>query len=181
MLSRDASQKGLTIVELVIGLAIVALLIGLALPTFRVWIVNTQVRSAAEALQNGLQVARNLAVQRNTSVEFRLGTGSSWDVVMAQSGTVVQSRPKEEGSPSVAVTVLPGTATSKRMTFTSLGGLAAKNADGTDSMTRLNIAMATSDIVSANAKSLSIVATKGQIKLCDTKVTDVNDPRYCFP
>lgn len=73
-------QHGVSLVELMIGLVIVAVLLGLATPNFSTFIQNTRIRNAAEAIQNGLNLARAEAVRRNTNVQFVLGTGSSWTV-----------------------------------------------------------------------------------------------------
>lgn len=65
-------QRGVTLIELVIGMAIVAMLVSAGLPSFMQWMQNAQVRAAAEGLQTGLQLARAEAVRRNTPVRFQL-------------------------------------------------------------------------------------------------------------
>jgi type IV fimbrial biogenesis protein FimT len=67
-------QQGVTLVELVIALVILGLLFGYGLPSFSGWIQNAQIRTAAEATQNGLQLARAEAVRRNTQVRFQFTT-----------------------------------------------------------------------------------------------------------
>ena len=47
-------QRGMTMIELMVGIAIVALLLALTAPSFSSWIQSTQIRTAAETLQNGL-------------------------------------------------------------------------------------------------------------------------------
>jgi type IV fimbrial biogenesis protein FimT len=73
-------QGGLSLIELMVGITIAALLLTLAIPQFRTGMQNRQIRSAAEALQNGLQLARTEALRRNRTVQFQLGTGNSWTV-----------------------------------------------------------------------------------------------------
>lgn len=70
----NAMQRGFTLVELFIGLMIVAMLLAMAAPSFSSWIQNTQIRTTAEAVQNGLQLARAEAVRRNTLISFQLVT-----------------------------------------------------------------------------------------------------------
>lgn len=69
---RNSLQRGVTLIELVIGLAIVSILIAAGLPSFTLMMQNAQVRTAADSLQNGLQLARAQAVRRNTLVRFQL-------------------------------------------------------------------------------------------------------------
>jgi len=91
MLSRRFAQQGVTLIELVVSLTILGLLFGLGVPSFRGWIQNAQIRTAAEAIQNGLQLARVEAVRRNITVRFQLtntatnacalsATGANWVV-----------------------------------------------------------------------------------------------------
>ncbi len=61
-------------IELMIGLAILAFLMMAGAPSFSAWIKNTQTRTAAEAIQDGLQLAKSEAVRRNAPVKFSLVT-----------------------------------------------------------------------------------------------------------
>ena len=114
-LRRDAS--GVTLIELMIGIAILSVLLGIAVPSFRTWIQNGKVRTAAESIQNGLQIARVEAIQRNSPVQFDLrdgGAGGAWAVCLQpdpagacpnpDDASTIQSRSGDEGS-SAAVTV----------------------------------------------------------------------------
>jgi type IV fimbrial biogenesis protein FimT len=83
----------MTLIELMVGITIVAILFALAAPSFSNWIQNTHIRTAAEAMQNGLILARAEAVRRNTNIRFQLTdtlnnscalttTGTNWVVSM---------------------------------------------------------------------------------------------------
>jgi len=72
VLSVRAPQLGLNLIEVMISLAVLSILIGLGAPGFVEWLQNQQIRAAAEATLNGLQVARGEAVRRNTPVRFQL-------------------------------------------------------------------------------------------------------------
>ncbi len=69
------SGRGFTLVELLITVALLAVLLSLAAPSFATWIRNTQVRSVAETLQNGLRTAQAEALRRNRQVVFFLTAG----------------------------------------------------------------------------------------------------------
>ena len=66
------SEHGFSLVELMVTVAVLSLLMTLAVPSFAEWIQNSRIRTAAESIQNGLQVARAEAVRRNARVEFAL-------------------------------------------------------------------------------------------------------------
>ena len=83
MLSMRSSQRGLNIVEIMISLAVLGVLIGLGAPGFAEWLQNQQIRAAAEATLNGLQVARGEAVRRNTPVRFELVSDLSSTCVLS--------------------------------------------------------------------------------------------------
>lgn len=72
MLMRRPSQRGFSLVELVVAVAIVAVLLALAAPSYRAWIQNTKIRSTTEAILNGIQMAKSEAVRRNFTVRFQL-------------------------------------------------------------------------------------------------------------
>ncbi|MBK7423660.1 MAG: GspH/FimT family pseudopilin [Propionivibrio sp.] len=59
-------------IELLIGVAVLGILLALGASSFRVWIGNMRIRTTAEAIQNGLQLARGEAVRRNALVRFQL-------------------------------------------------------------------------------------------------------------
>lgn len=63
---------GFTLVELLIAIALLSVLLSLAAPSFTTWIRNAQVRTVAEALQNGVRMAQAEAVRRNRQAVFFL-------------------------------------------------------------------------------------------------------------
>ena len=54
---RCALERGFSLVELMVTVAVLSLLMTLAVPSFNEWIQNGRIRTAAESIQNGLQVA----------------------------------------------------------------------------------------------------------------------------
>ena len=78
-----APQNGFTLIELMISLAVLGVLISLGAPGFVEWLQNQQIRAAAEATLNGLQVARGEAVRSNTPVRFQLVSDLTSDCVLA--------------------------------------------------------------------------------------------------
>ena len=75
-------KQGFTLVELLITVAVFGMLLALAAPSFSSWIRNAKVRTAAEAILNGLQLARGEAVRRNVQVRFQLTDSIGDDCVL---------------------------------------------------------------------------------------------------
>ncbi|GGI54806.1 hypothetical protein GCM10011430_19800 [Oxalicibacterium solurbis] len=76
-------QHGVSLIELIIGIAVLSLLLAVGMPSFGLWIQNSQTRTAAESILNGLQLARNEAVRRNANVRFTLTSATglvAWQV-----------------------------------------------------------------------------------------------------
>lgn len=169
-------QQGATLIELFIGVVILGILLATGVPAFKVWMQNTKIRTATEAMQNGLQLARAEAVRRNERVRFVLGSGTNW-TISTDSGTTLQSRLSSDGSANVIVTVTPSGATT--VTFNSLGRVVA-NADGSTSVTQLVLDAPTGIISASQSRELWVTITSGgQIRTCDPNVTAAGDPRKC--
>ena len=81
------ARAGFTLIELATALAVLALLIVLAMPSYRVWIANSRVRSSSESIQNGLRLARNQAVDLAQRVRFELPADKTANWTVCVPGT----------------------------------------------------------------------------------------------
>lgn len=86
MLAPGRAQRGVTLIEVVIGLALTAMLMSMGVTSFTSWVQNAKIRTAAESIQNGLQLARVEAVRRNTQVGFYLTDTADNGCVVSPSG-----------------------------------------------------------------------------------------------
>jgi len=170
--------RGFTIIELMIGLVVISILAFVGLPEFSIMMANTKVRTAAEAITNGLQTARGEAVQRNGTVQFILGAQSSYTVVVVSTGEVLRSRPASEGSSSAAVAVTPPTTST--VTFNSFGRVVA-NPDGTASLTQVDVTSNTNVNVASKTRSMRVIVAN-TVRMCDPQVAVkvAVDPRSCI-
>jgi len=198
-------QSGVTLIELMIGIAIVALLMVIGAPSFSLWIQNTQTRTAAESIQNGLQIARTEAVRRNANVRFNLtdaGGMVAWTVCLnvtaspCAAADTVQSRSGSEGGVNaragISVAALPspipaghfntalaaGASLPAGVTFNGMGRVPALNPDGTvnnDDITRI-------DVTNVNAgvrRMVIVIGTGGQTRMCDPAIALAANPQGC--
>jgi type IV fimbrial biogenesis protein FimT len=183
-------QKGFTLVELMIGLVIVGVLMMQAIPSFSAWIQNMKVRNGAEAILNGLQLARSQAVRSNASTELALitgeplvtnvgaaasTTGTNWIVRNFQAGGVytatdfVQGRSGKDGAKNAVVAAGQGS-----FVFTPLGRLL--NPPVADVAIDVSIPTGTRPM-------RIVVSPGGQFLMCDpnatAKAANPNNPQFC--
>ena len=76
--SPRAMSAGFTLTELMIGIVVLGVLTAAGMPSFQKMIRNQEIRSAAEAVANGIGRARAEAVSRNARVQFTLSSDTSW-------------------------------------------------------------------------------------------------------
>ncbi len=83
--------RGFSLIELLIAMAIAGILLGLGAPSYQAWITNAHIRTTAEAIQNGLQLARGEAVRRNTQISFQLMSGVDDTCILSAPNTPISS------------------------------------------------------------------------------------------
>jgi type IV fimbrial biogenesis protein FimT len=166
---------GFSLIELMIGVVIMGLLLAVAAPNMRNWILNSQIRNAADSIVNGLQQARGEALARNTSVSFVLdnGNNTSWNVYVVGSDAAIASRSSSEGSESVVRDVHPAGATS--VVFDNSG---LPNAPGAGRISYINL---DSTILTADqSNDLRVeIDFSGSVRMCDPNVSSSADVRHC--
>jgi len=196
-------SRGVTLIELAVVLAVVAILFAQAAPSFSAWIHNTQVRTAGESIQNGMQLARAEAIRRNRSVMFWLTSAATppqadWLVGCARPPAGAPSVPEAAGdcpgSDTTAgptywiqrqaaadqqtalpqVTITPVLA--NNVTFNSLG-MVTLNVDGSAPITRIDVT--DPSIPTASARPLRVTVSGGQIRMCDPNLSPTADSRGC--
>ena len=191
-------QNGVTLIELMISIAIVSLLMVIGVPSFSLWIQNTQTRTAAESIQNGLQIARTEAVRRNMNVRFSLADASgavAWTVdcvnVTADCPAGIQSRSGGEGGVNaragVSVAALPspipvghfntalaaGAGLPAGVTFDGIGRVPIANV-GTD-IARIDV----TNVKAGVRRMVIVIGTGGQTRMCDPAIALAANPQGC--
>lgn len=197
VLAAGTAARGMTLVELSIGLVIVGLLMFMGLPSFSAWLQGSQIRNAAEAIQNGLQLARAEAVRRNTTVRFQLtdtmtnacaasASGGNWVVSLddpsgacaaaaseAVAPRIIQARPAAEGSLNAVVA-----ADQSAIVFSGAGRVTPVPAAAIN----INVTNPTGGTCVASGGTMRclrvVVSTAGQVRMCDPALAST-DPRGC--
>lgn len=186
--------RGVSLIELLVGIAILGIAVAMGAPAFSEWINNSQIRSTAESLQNGLQFARAEAIRRNTTVRMQLTTtldntcainvaGTNWVVSIASAGSPAShcgddlsdtssSLLLQKGQPIAAKASATIDATQAAFAFNGLGRIVATTSPVT------SVATSSVDIKSSRGACKGdtsgtlrclrlIVAAGGQIRMCD--------------
>lgn len=202
MLTPLHRQRGVSLIELMIGLAIFAVLLGLGVPNFSKFIQNSHIRNAADAIQNGLSLARAEAVRRNTAIDFVLGTGSSWTIGctspiadldgdgVADCPATIQARPASEGSAKASVatsevdastgTVASTPVFTSTLTFNGLGRVLGTTLPaGHDAYFNVSNPTGGSCATAGPMRCLRVdVSSAGAIRMCDPALAST-DPQGC--
>ncbi len=181
--------NGFSLIELMVTLTIVGTALAFGLPSFSAWIQSNHIRTAAESIQNGLQLTRAEAVRRNTSVQLVLsslaggGTSSDWTITCStpsstcpgagQSPTEIQKRMGSEGSAKAAVASAQST-----IIFNGMGRMTTPTADLTLNVT--NPTGGTCAAANGRMRCLNVVvSTGGHVRLCDPAFASGSNPRAC--
>jgi type IV fimbrial biogenesis protein FimT len=194
MLNVYAKSAGFTLVEVLVAVAIIALGLTLGVSSYRQWVQNTQIRNAAESVQNGLQRARAEAVGRNSNVAFLLtGTGavpdSSWQVydVSASAANpasaVIDARLASEGSKNVTASgvAADGATEATIVTFSSLATVVA-NAGSPVPPTLRAVNLTSTVLPAADSRNLRVTiginGVGSNIRMCDPNLP-ASSPAAC--
>ena len=199
--------RGMSLIELLIGLVIMGILLSLAAPSYMAWIQNTKIRTTAEGMLSGLQLARAEAVRRNTQIRFTLTdtltgacvasvSGTNWVVSFDDPTALCNSAPMVD-DPTVDIGAVaaprmiqnrPSTdgstgvtvaAAQSSITFNGLGRIVPATANTFDFSIPAAGACATVGGGGGPMRCMRIqVSTGGQIRLCDPARAST-DPMTC--
>jgi type IV fimbrial biogenesis protein FimT len=194
MLKRRSAQRGFSIIEVLVGIAIVSLMLGVVAPQMSTWVQNTQLRSAAESISSGIQLARVEALRRNTHVAFELtsATSTAWHICLfdpignACTGTDISSRPAKEagetmragvdttGTTDPASAIAGGTAVPALVAFDPLGRIATTSPTNIRRVDIRNPNMSTGE-----RRLVVLVSPGGQVRMCDPGLSLSANPQGC--
>ena len=188
-------QAGMTLIELMIGIVVLGILLALGAPTFSRWTQSSQIRNAAEAIHNGLMLARAEAVRRNTAVRFQFvttttgacalsDTGANWVVSLDSPAGACDAAPSDNVAPRIVQ--VRSAAEGSRNAAVNGGGVSLVTFNGTGQATggtpaAINVTNPTGGACAPGGPMRCMrvtVATGGQIRMCDP-ARAAGDPQGC--
>lgn len=171
-------QAGFSMIELMVGLAILAMLMAAGVPSFSTFLQNRSIRNTAEAVVEGLNLARSEAVRRNTGVNFSMDALGAWTVGCTTTSTAcpasIQTRPGSSGNSTVTTTAV-------NLTINGYGRVTSLAA-GTNATIDVTNTRDTCEASGGTMRCLRVVVTPGgQVRMCDPKLTisSPGNPRAC--
>ena len=197
-------QRGFTLLEAMVVVSIITILALVAGPNLSTWLDNIRIRSAADALQEGMQAARAEAIKRTQNITFWLvssnadnqldntcevsNTSGSWVVSVtapyrrcsdAPSTTsaprIVTKRSVGDSGARVEVNALQADGTTGGTSVTFNGFGRVTNATP---IARIDITGVNDDVTYRNLRLM--ISPAGQIRMCDPSIGSTSsDPRKC--
>jgi len=203
MLILQPSERGVSLIELMIGLALLAFVLMMGVPAFGTFLQNQKLREAANTTFAEATYARAEAVRLNANVQlvftdvepdvsnFTDATASTSGRNLLVRGSVynpatgqpdqkildVKLQREGSGQTGTSATGVELASTTGLIEFTPLGGTTLA-ADETIQIT--NPAGGECKSAGGTMRCLNVVITRGgQIRLCDPAVTTPGDTRSC--
>lgn len=191
MLIQRQFERGITMIEVMVTIAIVAIAATIGIPSLSNWMQNIQVRSTAESVLTGLQLARAEAVRQNVKARFQLTSTSgkaSWVIItdsLTAPGTFpVANQVQTSGASESGANARLGVSTGTLSSTNYASAIAANTGMGTNplpgvvfsafgqvvtdaSVTKITRIDVTNSAYSGARRMVITITDSGMAKLCD--------------
>jgi type IV fimbrial biogenesis protein FimT len=188
-------NRGFTLIEALVAMAVLGIMMAYGMPMYTAWIQNAQIRTAAESISNGLQLARNEAVRLNRPVRFELtdAANTAWRICLwdtpnndCMAGPNIQERNGVDGGQNAsvggsnmddgnyAVALMPGNQIPAGVTFNPMG---RSDSPGFD-LRRIDVR---NTVLSAaeERRLVILLSIAGQSRMCDPKHIRTTNAQGC--
>lgn len=198
-------QAGFSIIEIAVVLVVIGMMLMSAMPAMSDWMRNAKLRNQAEALQSGLQQARNEAVRRNQAITFYMvsgdnanalddtcvvsSTGTSWVVSVRDPAGECDAAPAVTSTTSSNPLIVRTHVGADGASGVSVSGLASDGTTAASSITFDAFGRASGNLVRITVNYASSrdtdrplrvdISPAGMVRMCDTTISDSTDPRGC--
>ena len=186
-------EYGYSMTEMMVTLLILSLALGVGLPSFVEMINNTRIRTTADSIMSGLQLAKSEAVRTNARVRFSLdGTTGSWVVRREElndlgeisscifgAGAIVQQRQTDSKTRNILVSAF-GDTTASTATASTIVVFGPNGWRGCNNLAQFEaINIESTEASEEELRKLRVVVTRGgAIRMCDPAVLGT-DTRAC--
>jgi type IV fimbrial biogenesis protein FimT len=199
------SNRGFTLVELLVGITIAGVLLALGFPSITAYLQSAKLASAAQSYLSGVQMARTEAIRRNIQVQFVLTStpvdtadianaavpsagGQSWIVrwfdtsLLPPAFALIESKAAAEGSASVTPPSVQIIGTAAPTPFTGIISFNGFGATSTQDAYQLDMSNPVGGAC-APAGPMQCpriqIPSGGLVHLCNPLVLAANDSRGC--
>jgi len=185
----------MSLIELMVGIALLAIMLTLVMPSAIDWMRNTRLRSTAEALRSGFQVARAEAIRRNSTMRLHIVTSLDSTCALSTSGIYWVVNAGASYTPTSACNQAISTSTSPYLVAKS-PVISSNASDLVVSATRTTVAfdalgrqavttnpatVIAKQIVQFSSSNGSCIASGGNVRCLNVIVSPAGDVRICDP
>jgi type IV fimbrial biogenesis protein FimT len=198
MLNAHPHRRGVSMIELMVAVTILGFAMAAGMPSVSAWLQNSRLRSAAESIISGLQLAKSEAVSRNSLVRFQLTSSLDSGCTLSTSSAnwVINAdpdpdaligncnaAPSDTASPFIvqkrdrakdAVGLVVNSGGVSTVTFNGLGRPTTATAVNIDLTSELDACTPTGAVTCLRV----VVSAAGQIRMCNPKFS-LPDPQGC--
>lgn len=116
------TNRGFTLMELIVTLAVLAIMTTLAIPSFRTTIMNNRLTTQANEFITDINIARSEAVKQGNTITITSKNGTNWAngwTITDSGGNTLRVHGAQDGT--ITLTGSAGTVTYQRTGFISSG------------------------------------------------------------